>query len=80
MDGFLSLGSAFLGGCLVAAIGYSMAFIGRVNRMESKLDSLTVLFEDHKKAERQCPFHSKVEKDIAVLQVEVANDGHAKVK
>lgn len=73
MDSLLSLGSAFLGGCLVAAIGYSMAFVGRVNRMESKLDSLTTLFEDHRKQERQCQFHSKLERDVAVLQVQVRN-------
>jgi hypothetical protein len=71
MDNFLSLGSSFIGGCLVAAIGYSVAFIGRVNRMESKLDSLTTMFEDHKKQEKQCPHHSKVERDIAVLQTQI---------
>lgn len=79
MDNLTNLLSSFLGGGLIVAIGYTVAFVGRVNRMESKLDSLKELFEDHKKTEKQCPFHTQVEKNIAMLQVEVKNDGHSKV-
>jgi hypothetical protein len=64
LDTILVISSSFLAGSLITALGFVCAFIGKVNRLENCITSLTATLKGHVE-NPGCALHLELEKQMS---------------
>lgn len=60
--------ASFLGGALVSAVIFMLAFVSRLTKVETKLSELCKTVEGIKNNGRQCQLHGELDKRLAVAE------------
>ncbi len=77
METALSLVASFLGGALIASVGFMGAFVTRLTRVETTLASLCKRFDTLKENRDVCSLHNEMDKRLAVAESKIKEVRHS---
>ena len=73
MDTYLAITSAFLGGCLVTALGFVASFTRKVGYLEKSIAVLATKLDGHINQQPGCALHIAIERQMSKNTEAIAN-------